>query len=301
MILNEYKNEYKLCNISMHLLYFPTNMENVASQTALMTVNICSSLFGTIANSLIIMAYYRNPRLRTIQNKIFLQLAFTDFGVTAFAQTMYVIATINGFLGNNYCILWGLTTMISLLLVEMSLITIFILSLQSYITLAYPYHWQSIITKQRLKIVFGISWTLILIKTLAIPANIKFAQYGAFFIALLTVITVIFTWTWTCKLVARHRNVIQSIQTPSSENVKKKKIVRSTITALAVMSSLLACYFLHLCLFIFGKYLNASRLGHDTYGRLWSMAVTMAYLNSLLNPCLLFWRSTPFREAVKNI
>ena len=293
-----------LCDIrnnNVHFLYFPTGIKAMSLQAALAMANIVTSLFGTFANGLVIMAYYRNPRLRTIQNTIFFLLAITDIGVTAFVQPIFAVAILSGLLGNHSCILWGLKTILSFLFLELSLVTIVILSVQSDITLAYPYRWQSIITKFRLNLVFIFSWLLIFLKNLAIFQHYNFVAYGTLCIILLAIITVVFTWCWTYKLVARHRKAIQTTQTPaSSHNVAQKKILRSTITAFAIISSLLACYFLILCFFICQKFLNAS-LSDNTYGVLWSLAVTLTYINSLLNPCLVFWRSTCFREAVQNI
>ena len=275
-----------LCYLNVIFVFFPTDIKAVTVTAALVMVNIPISLFGTLTNSLIIMAYYRNLRLRTIQNKIFFLLAITDFGVTAFVQPVFLVATLNGFFGNDSCILWGLSAILSLFFVELSLIATVILSLESYITLAYPYHWQTLITKNRLNIVFGISWTLILIKTLTIFQSRKLAFFASLCIACLTVITVILIWTWTYKLVARHQNAIHSTQTPSSELVKRKKILQSTTTAFAVISCLLSCNFLNICFLLFTKYLNPSRLGHDVFSTLWSATTTLTYLNSLLNPCL---------------
>jgi hypothetical protein len=294
-----------LCDIrdkSVNFLYFPTGIKALSLQAVLAMTNIFISLFGTLANGLIIMAYYRSPRLRTVQNKIFFLLAITDIGATAICEPVFVGAILTGLLGNHSCILWGLETILSFLFLDLSLVTIVILSLQSYITLAYPYRWQSLITKSRLNLVFVFSWLLISLKTLTIFQHYNFVLYGALCILGLTIITVVFTWCWTYKLIARHRKAIQTTQSPaSSQNMAQKKILRSTITAFAIILSLLACYFLSLCLSIFQNFLNASTLGHNTYGILRSLAITLMYLNSLLNSCLVFWRSTCFREAVKNI
>ena len=182
-----------------------------------------------------------------------------------------MIITLSSFLGYRHCILWGLSSILALLLMELSLITIVILSLQSYITLAYPYNWESIITKYRLNIVFLISWTFVLIKTAVMFNNTRFIVYAKLCIVCLTVITVTVIWTWTYKLVARHRNVIQSTQTSSSEVIKQKKIVRSTVTALAVVLSLVTCYILDIiCVFMFDRYSNASN--NDSFATFWSVS-----------------------------
>ena len=293
----------KLCNASLYFQYFPTGIKAMAVHAGLAMTNITISLFGTLANALVIMAYYRDHRLRTIQNRVFFLLAVTDICVTAFVQPIFAVATLSGLLGKHSCILWALDTVLSFPSMELSLVTVVILSLQSYITLAYPYHWQSVITRSRLNMVILFSWFLILLKTLAMfQLYYEFVVYGFFFIVCITLLTVVTTWCWTYRLVARHRKQIQAAHTPScSQNVAQTKILRSTITAFAIISGLLACYFLHLCLFLFRNFLNASRLGHDTYGIFLSATVTLMYLNSLLNPCLVFWRSTCFRQAVENI
>ena len=285
--------------------YIPTGMKAIALQTAVAIVNIIIALFGTLANSLVIMAYYRNPRLRTIQNTIFFVLTITDISVTAFIEPTYVAVILSGLLGKPSCLLCDMNAVLSSLFLNLSLATIVILSLQSYITLAYPYHWQSIITKFRFNMAMVFSWLLSSTMTFS-----SFAQKYLIFIIMyvppcmvfLEIIIVVFTWCWTYKLVARHRKAIETTQTPSSsQNISRKKILRSTITAFVVILSLFACYFLSLCFFFFQTYINPSKLGVDTYMSLWSVALTLMYLNSLLNPCLVFWRNTPFRETVKSV
>ena len=291
-----------LCYFNFGYVYSPTSMEAMAIHAALAMANITIALFGTLANCLVILAYYRNPRLRTTQNMIFLYLAITDLSVTAFVQPVFTVATLSGLLGNHNCILWTLDTLLSWLFVELSLVTITILSLQSYLTLAYPFRSHSIITKFRLNVAILLSWFLVLVKVLTIFLQyFDSLRYGSPCIIGLTVIIVVVTWCWTQRLVSRHRKHIRTTQTPScAQKVEQKKLLKSTVTAFAIIFSLLACYCLHLSLFLFLDFLNPSRLGSDTYGVLVSLSTTLTYLNSLLNPCLLFWRNTCFRDTVKN-
>ncbi len=159
------------------------------------------------------------------------------------------------------------------------------------------------ITKSRFNLTVVFSWLLILLLTLGVYLHVSVLKYGPPCIISLTIITVVFTWCWTYKLVARHRRAIEATQTPSiSQNISRKKILRSTATALAVILSLLGCYFLALCFFFWQLFMDPSeKLGRDTYEILWSVAVTLMYLNCLLNPCLVFLRSTPFRETAKRM
>ena len=72
-------------------MFIPIGVEDTASQVALAIINIFISLFGTLANGLVIMAYHRNRHLRSIQNTIFCLLAITDFSVTAFVVPVRVV------------------------------------------------------------------------------------------------------------------------------------------------------------------------------------------------------------------
>ena len=268
-------------------------------------VNILIAMAGIVANGLIIAAYCRNRRLRNIRNFIYLALAVTDFSVTAFLQPLFMAGNIAALQqGLQFCLIGKLVSINSFICINLSLVTILILSLQSFMALAYPYRYQTFFTKYRLKIIVFFSWFLVISITIMLYFlnKLRFAVLGSLVLALLTVFTVICTWVWTYKLVNRHRRAIETTQTPStSEIVAEKKILRSTVTVAAVISSLLACYILNLGYLFY--YVLRDGWGFDknyhSYYILWSVAMTMTFLNSLVNPCLVFWRNSSFRETVR--
>ena len=49
--------------------------KEIVGQIIAVAINILTSFLGTLANGVVIAAYYHNRRLRTIQNTIFLLLA----------------------------------------------------------------------------------------------------------------------------------------------------------------------------------------------------------------------------------
>ncbi len=283
---------------------FASNGQEIVAEIVLVVINIVTSLLGTVANGLVIMAYYRNPRLRTIQNTIFLLLAITDVCVNMLVQPLYSAAILTSLLGKRDCLVWDISTISSWLFLGVSLVTIVILSLQSFITLAYPYRFQEIITKDRLKKVVFFSWIFIItgvIMESVILHHLSSSEFICFSIILLTIISVIFSWIWTYKLVARHRKAIEATQTPTTQNfVTRKTVLRSTVTAFFVTLSLLGCYFLALLLYFHG-FTSAWKIDHHMHLMLKRVSWTLTYLNSLLNPCLVFWRSSNFRETAKNI
>ena len=298
--VSQLQSSFLICDV-WHIL-LPSDLRVITFQCAMAIMNIVIALFGTLANGLVIMAYYRNPRLRTIQNTIFLLLAITDLAVTAFVEPMYVVVILTAVLGKPRCLLSDMNTALSMLFVDLSLVAIALLSLESYITLAYPYNYQNIITKSRLVITIVVSFLIVLSATLSVFLHNYLLFYGSPIIIFFPVTIVVFTWCWTYKLVARHRKAIQTTQTPStSQNVSQRKILRSTITAFAVILNLLACYFLVLFLLLSELFLDPETFGYNTQVVLWLIAVTLVYFNSLLNPCLVFWQNTSFRQTLENI
>ena len=189
-----------------------------------------------------------------------------------------------------------------MIFVYLSLATMVILSVQSYLTLAYPYHCQNIVTMRRLKITVICSSVCIVAATFAVKFNSPLQIYLTVLIISSTISIVVFTWIWTCRLVVRHRKAIEATQTTSArEIVSKKKILRSTVTALAVILSLLCCYLFGLCFVFFKLLLNAWKIDGDTNSILAAAVATLMYLNSLLNPCLVFGRNSSFRKEIKNM
>ena len=282
-------------------IMFAANKTEIFAKIIFVVINIVTSVLGTLANSVVITAYYRSRRLRTIQNTIFLLLASTDICVTAVVQPIAAVATLGGLMGNRDCLIWDIVFLSSWLFLSLSLATISILSWQSYITLAYPY--QAIVTKHRLKIAVVFTWLLMtatVLKSIFLY-HLSLASYLCAGVILLTIISVLFTWARTYKIIARHRKVIQTTQTPSGQElVNKKAVFRSTITALLVTLGLLVCYSFRLVMYFY-EMVSAWRVGHNILLILYVVSWTLMYLNSFLNPCLVFWRSSGFRQAAWDI
>ena len=281
--------------------YFVPSGQKTTAWKAVAVVNIIIALYGALVNGLVIMAYYFNPRLRTIQNTIFLLLAITDISVTALTEPIYALLILNILNGQNVnCFIIEANHIQTILFIQLSLVTIVILSLQSYITLAYPYCWQSLVTKSRVSFTIVISWFVISISALCGIVDKVFREYIPAGVISLAIFIVVYTWCWTYKLVSRHRREIHSLQTPStSQSASRTKILRSTVTALVVILALVGCYLLILCIVIFEKFLGPSSIGCDTYELVWSVAVTLMYMNSTINPCLAFLRCNLFKQTVK--
>ena len=52
-------------------IYFAVGKTEIVAEIIFVVINIVTSVLGTLANGIVIIAYCRNRRLRTIQNDIF--------------------------------------------------------------------------------------------------------------------------------------------------------------------------------------------------------------------------------------
>lgn len=282
-------------------IQFASSKYEIVRDIVILIINVINAFFGALANGLVIAAYYRNPRLGTIQNVILCLLAIVDATVTAVVEPLFATAIITGLLGKRDCIIWDITVILSWFFLGLSATTIAIISIQSYITLAYPYI--SIITKRRLATVavFCLFFTAAGTFTSTIFKYIELGSYICISLLSVTIVVVVFTWIWTYKLISRHRRVIQVTQTPAEHKcVKKKKILRSTVTAFLVTIRLIVCYCFAILLCL-STLISAWKVDENINWIFYEVASTAMFLNSSFNPCLVFWRSRDFRKTVKNI
>lgn len=265
--------------------------------------NIVLSLCGTTANVLIILSYCRCRNLRVVQNTLFALLAVTDLTITALVQPIYIVANLQSVISIYDCGLWFVIYVISCLCLALSLVTVTILSLHSFVTLAFPYHYQRLVPY--LKALIALSWAsfVIVVSLLVCFASQRvFTTAGAGLIVF-TILTVTVTWLWTYKLIRRHRRRIATSQTPTNFTgnlVARWRVLRSTTTAYMVVGGLITCYALGFARLIYE--VNMSRENWEILEYvLRPMSTTFMYGNSLLNPCLVLWRNTEFRKAAKRI
>lgn len=284
-------------------MQFASSKYEIVRDIVIFIINIINAFFGTLANGLVITAYYRNPRLRTIQNVILCLLAITDVTVTTFVEPIFATAILRGLLGKRDCTIWDISIISSWFFLGLSSSTIAILNIQCYITLAYPFQFQSIITKSRLATAVVSCWLLMATATFtsAIFRYMLLGSYLAIAVLSVTILVVVCTWIWTYKLISRHRRAIQIAQTPAEHKcVKKEKILRSTVTAFLVTIRLLICYCFAILLCL-SNLIREWKTDENLHWSLYEIAKTTLFLNSSLNSCLVFWRSRDFRKTVKDI
>ncbi len=297
------------CNGSFLTFYLdaPAGGVHYYSNIVYIIVNIMLSITAMSLNVLVWIVYLRNRSVRTSSNMLLVILALSDFMTNAIVQPFSIARMVNEIRGTNSCFILIAARLSSYISCGLSLLTVAIICIERFVTLAYPYRYQNILPPLRLKIIVTVTWIMIFV---FVPLHLGPVSYTLLssvgnVLIILSISIVFLTWFWVNRIVKRHNIAISSTQTPAHESDKNTKNLkrqeasfRSTRTSYLICGAVLLFYFPSLVLLAY----NATQ-DYD-FVLLFLVAPwveTVMFSNSLLNPSLLFWRKSTFRETAKGI
>lgn len=279
----------------------PATGSHLYTNIFVIVVNSLFALVGTVANTLIITAYGKNKKLRVWPSLLFAVLAVTDLTVTGLEQPLYIVFKIKEIYATDRCLLLTLIGTLTNICCGLSLVTTFVISVQSFLTLAYPY--QNMVSPARVSFVLVNAWLALILFPLFAVFNFighKTILIVDTVLVFSLVVIIILIWSWIHRLTSRHRNAITAVQTPSNwlPEAMGRKRFRSTITCHLIAGSVLVCYLPDVVLLI------CQSRGLSSFALLklvtpWTS--TVLYSNSVLNPLLLFWRKRDLRQTVRRL
>ena len=270
-------------------------------------VNITVSVFtililipGIILNALVLMAYRKNRQLQIPSNMLLMALAVTDLFICVVVQPLLVVKKIVEMYTTFQCFLWVAFRVIPQCCFAASLMTTALISVERFVTLAYPFRYQTIITQKRLKIVLALSFTIICLyqlpQMLTSVKGISVAFYSVFMTSFLLIICV--AWLWIHRLTARHKRQIKALNTPST----LEATVKNTKTCYLVVGSSMICFFPSFAMLLFLFIISHERsLLYLSRTVIYPFCTAFLNINSLLNPLILLYGKRNFREAVKQL
>lgn len=303
--LSEFSRNLGRCSDFFVTFYWKSAAIGVHLYVGVVTIfiNVLLSLCGTFTNVLIIVVYGTTRRLRTLSNMLLVTLAASDLLVTAVVQPLCAVRMLKEVFGTHDCFLWTWVRLASYFSCGVSLLTVGIITVERFITLAYPYHHRTILTPTRLKITISSTWFASLAVVVShlglIPYNIL-VLVGAGLV-LFTISTIVAIWLWILRLLRRHRARIKTTQTPSSMDNKSlncKQVFRTTKTSYLIVAALLFCYFPTLVML---AYFSTEPNDFVAIFLVTPLAETLMFANSALNPLLLFWRKSDFRNTAREL
>ena len=298
MVYNETEEipleKYNQCNDHILTYYLTSPVHGFYRYThaLVVVVNILFSVIGTLANILVVASYMKNPRLKTSSNYMIVVLAINDLMVTTFVQPLVVAKTVKEIFGTHNCVLWTVIMTTAIFCSMASLMTITVLSVERCITLAYPYHYQTIITVSRLNFALLLAWflqLLLVISSFTAVSEILFVLPEVIII-MLSVSTVAAIWIWIHRLIRRHKVNINNLQAPSHN--------RATKTSYLIVAVVLCCYSPAIVLKL---YHLTEPIDFFLLLLIGPLIGTITFANSTLNPLILFWRKRTFRETARQL
>ena len=267
-------------------------------------MNIPLSLLAIVGNSLILVAFVKNPSLISPSNIILISLALSDLCVGLIVQPMHITWRLNqsGLINEAWRrdILFLVSVSLSGILCMFSLLSVTALSADRYLALRLHLRYNELITERRTCCFLG----LLSVASVAIcSVTLLFQAYDEFvgsFTALACFVVNAVLYLKIYRVVQRHKRQINGLQSgriPNRGLVSTLRFRTSSLAMFYVYIIFLLCYLPYTSLAILHALFRTNTPVKIAFEASW----TLVYMNSALNPMLYSWRLKRIRMAVKDI
>ncbi|XP_068713156.1 melanocortin receptor 4-like [Montipora foliosa] len=265
-------------------------------------VNIVLAFTATIGNVLVLYAVWKKPTLRSPSILLLCGLASTDLAVGLIAQPLFIARSlINLYIRSERLKLTferGFKT-IAFSLCGVSLGIIAGTSLDRLIAILKPLQYPSIVTVRRVTCILLAIWAVSVV-----AGTTQIWEERVLLPSIASWIFIVFCISVTChatifKIVRRHRREIQN-QARAFEGAdataRMASLQKSAFSAFIFFIVLAICYFPYFLVYIiyFARERREGLLGR-------SLATTVVFMNSALNPFLYGWRVPELRNAMLQV
>ena len=264
-------------------------------------VNIVLALTSIIGNTLVLHAVWKTPSLRSPSMVLLCGLALSDLAVGGVAQPLFIahdlIALYPQSGGPIHVLLFlNIYNMLGFSLCGISLCTVSAISVDRLLAIQKSLQYPSIVTIPRVTRLLVAIWTacVILASTQLWHQKSLVILMGTVICVCLCISTISHVRIY--KTVRRHRNAIQiqvqAVGSNSGNYANMSGLKKSAFNAFIVFLVLIVCYCPYLVVYIISSFYSIN----DFLAR--SLASTIVFTNSSLNPFLYCWRLGEIREVV---
>lgn len=266
------------------------------------TVNIVLALASIIGNTLVLHSVWKTPTLRSPSMFLLCGLALSDLAVGAVVQLLFI--------ANDLITLYppqsgrpirlplflNIYNTLGFSLCGISLCTVAAISVDRLIAIQKSLQYPSIVTIPRVRRLLVAIWTICIIL-----ASTQLWHQQSLIILMGTVICVCLSISTIShvkiyKTVRHHRNAIQiqlqAVGRNSGTANSMSGLKKSAFNAFIVYLVLIICYCPYLVVYVTSSFISIN----DFLAR--SIASTIVFTNSTLNPFLYCWRLREIREVV---
>ncbi|XP_068757866.1 histamine H2 receptor-like [Montipora capricornis] len=265
-------------------------------------VNIALAFTATIGNVLVLYAVWKKQTLRSPSILLLCGLASTDLAVGLIVQPLFIASSLIDLYTRSETLKLAFrrgSDTISFSLCGMSLGIIAGTSLDRLIAIVKPLQYPSIVTVRRVTCILLAIWAVCVV-----AATIQIWEKGILLPSIASWIFIGFCVTVTCHatiftIVRRHRIDIQN-QARAFERAdataSMASLRKSAFNAFIFFIVLVICYFPYLVVYIiyFAREIRDGILSR-------SLASTVVFMNSALNPFLYCWRVREVRHAMLQV
>ena len=286
-------------NLDDYRLHSSPTVLHLYTNICTIVLNSLCSVPGIIFNSLIVVSYLTNKRLRNSSTMMFLALAICDLMVNAMVQPVFIAIKFQEIFVMDSCILGAVLRLTTYTCCGCSLGIIVILSIEHFITLAYPYHHQNIVNPTRLNLSVAAVSIMIFMSMLShyfVPSPIHFYVAAAYLICCL--IIVVFIWIWIQRLIFRHKRQIAQQQSVHLAARERQKVLSTTKSSYAIIMIILISYFPS---FVTNLYTLPNGTSYGVYFFVYQWILTILYGKSTITPLILFWKKKIFCDTARRI
>ncbi|KAJ7365360.1 Melanocortin receptor 5 [Desmophyllum pertusum] len=264
---------------------------------ALMSVNILSTIIGTIGNLLVIGTVCTNSSLQIISNFWLVSMAVADLMVTALGQPIFSVflgLQIHGECDETVSQIFRLIANMSC---SASVLHLCLISMDRCLVILRPHDFRTVRTKKRFRIALAIAWTLpVIYAILRLTVSKRGTSYftviavGICYLIIISCYSLIILKVRKQGTATLKRLRGQSRRSSASEHMVERRV---TVTIAIVVVIFTFCWFPLLYL--------RSAFAEANFGVAYDWARTLALSNSFMNPWIYCFRIAEFRAAYRRL
>lgn len=256
---------------------------------SLSIVNAFLSIFGSVMNSLVIVAIHQNAELQKGLNLLIVSLTAADLINCLIAQPMYVYYLSNEISG-TYLVAFEIIAFIGLHAVFSNLTAITYHRMKA---LSRPFYHLLLVSRKDLVVVILLTWVVSIVIGVVFatePGKVAGPYFHAVMILCLVLTYIKILWvSWK----RRRRKIAEQSEQSGTANYHQQAATMeqenaAAITSAILVGSTLLCFLPDVVLDLMGKG-EVNRL-------MWTY--TLLFASSAVNPCIVIWRNQQFRRTL---
>ena len=306
---------YVLSDAHPSILQFPSRLA-FFNHVIVCAINVLLTVTTVITNSCIVVTFLRSPRLRkNVSLFLIMLLSCVDIGVGLISNSIFVAELASEIAGTVDCWLHLVRTRSSVVLTNLSLLTVSGINVERYYGVVHPFIHRKNLTQRKLMNFIMLSWS-----TCGMMLGVSFFSCRAFLIysAVVKMAFVAFTLFVYASIAlsvllnqknrrgltsSQQNDSMQCSNAQSQSSCEKRKDKRRFLKELKLTKSCLCivlCYVV--CYIPVSVFLGAipDRLRGYDYILALTWCTTLAMLNSTFNSVIFFWRSRHLRKEMRH-